>query len=250
MERTSEKSGWALVTGASRGIGRAIALQLAGDGYDVGFCYRQNADAAHEVEVAIGQLGRRVFHQPCNVADLTAVQAFVKSCEERLGDLEVLVNCAGIVRDNPLVLMKEEDWRAVVETNLDGVFNFCRSVVFNFMKRKGGVIVNISSVAGVYGSPSQSNYSATKAGIIGFSKALAKELAPYNVRVNVVAPGYIVTDMTANLSEKIKKKSLEAIPLQRFGEPRDVADLVSFLVSDRARYIVGQTIQVDGGISI
>ncbi len=242
--------GFALVTGASRGIGHAIALQLADDGYDIGFCYRQNVEAAREVERTIHKLGQRVFHQPCNVADFTAVQAFVTTCQENLGDLEVLVNCAGIVRDNPLLLMKEEDWNAVLETNLNSVFYFCRSVIFDFMKRKRGIIVNISSVAGVYGSATQSNYSAAKAGIIGFSKALAKELAPYNIRVNVVAPGYIVTDMTANLDEKIKKKALDAIPVRKFGEPHDVANLVSFLVSDRAQYIIGQTVQVDGGIAI
>jgi 3-oxoacyl-[acyl-carrier protein] reductase len=238
------------VTGASRGIGRAIARQLASDGYDIGFCYHQNIQAAQEVEQEISNWGRRVFHQPCDVTDFQAIQTFVRACAEHLGTLEVLVNCAGITRDNPLVLMAKEEWELVVNTNLSGNFHFCRSVVFDFMKRKRGVIVNISSVSGIFGNPTQSNYSAAKAGIIGFSKALAKELAPYSIRVNVVAPGFIRTDMTAGVSPKVQERVLKSIPLGYFGEPQDVADLVSFLVSDRAKYITGQTLQVDGGITL
>ncbi|MCI0729729.1 MAG: 3-oxoacyl-[acyl-carrier-protein] reductase [Chloroflexi bacterium] len=246
----SEDRGFALITGASRGIGRAIALHLADDGYDVAFCYRQDLEAARQVEAEALSRGRYVFHQPCDVADFQAVQAFVKACEEHFGTLEVLVNCAGIIRDNPLVLMGKEDWQSVMDTNLSGCFHFCRSAVFGFLKRKRGVIVNISSVSGVYGNPRQSNYSAAKAGIIGFSKSLAKELAPYNIRVNVVAPGYIQTDMTASVSPKVLEKVLQSIPMGRIGEPEDVAELVSFLVSNRAKYITGQTFQVDGGITL
>ncbi len=242
--------GLALVTGASRGIGRAIALQLASDGYDIGFCYRSHVEAACAVEREIAQRGRRVFHQPCDVGNFSAVEAFVHACEERLGKVEVLVNCAGIVRDNPLVLMTPEAWHAVVETNLTGTFNCCRNVVFGFMKRKQGVIVNVSSVAGVYGNPTQTNYSASKAGIIGFSRALAKELAAFHIRVNVVAPGFIQTDMTEGLDAKVHEKVLTAIPMRMLGQPEDVASAVSFLVSDRARYITGQTVQVDGCILI
>jgi 3-oxoacyl-[acyl-carrier protein] reductase len=146
--------------------------------------------------------------------------------------------------------MKEEDWRIVIDTNLNGYFNFCRHAVFNFMKRKRGVIINISSVSGVYGNATQSNYSAAKAGIIGFSKALTKELAPYNIRVNVVAPGFINTDMTASVSPKVQEKVLNSIPLRKFGEAKDVADAVSFLISEKAKYITGQVLQVDGGITI
>lgn len=242
--------GTAIVTGATRGIGWAVALQLAQDGYDIAFCYRQQADRAAELAQAISGYGRRVLHQACDVAQLAEVQMFVKTCEEQLGNLTVLVNSAGIVRDSPLVMMKEQDWHAVVETNLNGTFHICRSVIFPLMKQKRGVIINLSSVAGIYGSPTQTNYAATKAGIIGFSRSLAKEVAPYNIRVNVVAPGFIATDMTAGINEKRRKKYLEAIPLGTFGQPQDVADTVAFLVSERARYITGQTIQVDGGISL
>jgi len=238
----------AIVTGASRGIGRAIALQLACDGHDIAFCYRQSAAAAQEVAQKLLDQERRVFHRPCDVTDFQAVKAFVEASEAELGQVGVLINCAGIIRDNPLVLMKEEDWQLVIDTNLNGYFNFCRSVVFGFMKRKQGVIVNISSVSGVHGNPRQSNYSAAKAGIIGFSRALAKELATYNIRVNVVAPGFINTDMTASVTARVRDEALASIPLGRFGEIQDVADAVSFLVSDRAKYITGQVLQVDGGI--
>jgi 3-oxoacyl-[acyl-carrier protein] reductase len=240
----------AIVSGGSRGIGRATALALAEDGYDVAFCYRGDLEAAAVTEVELKERGAAVYHAPCDVADGAAVEDFVKAAEGRLGEVTVLVNSAGIVRDNPMVLMPPEDWSAVVDTNLTGTFNFCRTVAFRFMKRRAGVIVNLSSVAGVYGQASQTNYSAAKAGINGMSKALAKELAPYGVRVNVVAPGFIDTDMTAALPDKVRDKAKKLIPLRRFGAASDVADLVSFLVSDRAGYITGQVVQVDGGIVI
>ncbi len=238
----------ALVTGASRGIGRAIALQLAQDGYDIAFCYRQASVSAAKLEDEIRKLNRQAFAQQCDVGDAAAIQNFIQSVEERLGPLTVVVNSAGIIKDNPLIMMDEVAWRDVINTNLDGVFNVCRHVIFGFMKRKRGCIVNISSVTGIYGNPTQTNYAASKAGIIGFSKALAKEVGSYGIRVNVVAPGLIATDMTAELDPHHVERFLSTIPLRRIGEVQDVADLVSFLVSDRARYITGQTIQVDGGI--
>jgi 3-oxoacyl-[acyl-carrier protein] reductase len=240
----------ALVTGGSRGIGRAVALQLAKDGYDISFCYRRATDAALEVEREILQLGRHVYQQQCDVADLTAVRAFVQATEEKLGPPEVVINSAGIIKDNPLVLMEEESWQAVIATNLDGVFNVCRSTVFNLMKRKSGCIINISSVAGVYGYATQTNYSASKAGVIGFSKALAKELGAMGVRVNVVAPGAIETEIIKDVDPKMMEKIIASIPLRRIGQAQEVADLISFLVSKRASYITGQVIQVDGGIVI
>ncbi|MCE6995137.1 3-oxoacyl-[acyl-carrier-protein] reductase [Saccharothrix sp. S26] len=240
----------AIVTGGSRGIGRATALALADDGFDIAFCYRGGVAAAAETEAALRERGVAVYQAPCDVADAEAVEAFVKAAEEELGEVDALVNSAGIVRDNPMVLMPHADWNAVIDTNLTGTFNFCRTVAFGFMKRRSGAIVNLSSVAGVYGTASQTNYSAAKAGINGMSRALAKELAPYGVRVNVVAPGFIETDMTAELPDKVRDKAKKTIPMRRFGEASDVADLVSFLVSEKAGYITGQVLQVDGGIVI
>jgi 3-oxoacyl-[acyl-carrier protein] reductase len=238
----------ALVTGASRGIGKAIALQLAKDGFDIAFCYKQASTAAELVKYEIEKLGPRVFMQECDISDFTATQDFVKSVEENIGPLKVIVNNAGIIRDKPLALMSQEDWHNVIKTNLDGVFNICRAAVFKLMKQKEGCIINISSVAGIYGNISQTNYSASKAGVNAFSKTLAKEVGPYGIRVNVVAPGFIKTDMTEGLNSKVIDKIIPNIPLQRAGEVQEVAELVSFLASERARYITGQIIQIDGGI--
>jgi 3-oxoacyl-[acyl-carrier protein] reductase len=239
-----------LVTGGSRGIGSAIAIRLAGEGFDVAFNYRTPSPAAEATAEAVRRQGAQCYHAACDVADAESAKAFIKAAEEEIGQIDTLVNSAGIVRDNPMVLMSAEDWNSVIDTNLTGTFNFCQALVFGLMKRKSGTIVNLSSVAGVYGNKSQTNYSAAKAGINGMSKALAKEVASYGIRVNVVAPGFIETDMTAALTGKTRDKALGLVPMKRFGQAADVADLVSFLVSDKAAYITGQVIQVDGGITI
>ncbi|WP_086839101.1 3-oxoacyl-[acyl-carrier-protein] reductase [Amycolatopsis kentuckyensis] len=241
-------SGVALVSGGSRGIGRAVAMRLAGDGFDVSFCYRADEDAAREVEKELAGRGVRVLAERADVADAAAVRAWVARTERELGPVAVAVTSAGITRDQPLVRMPDEDWKAVLETNLDGVYHVSRSVVFGMMKRKAGTVIAISSIAGVHGAAGQTNYSASKAGTIGFCKALAKEVGRYGVRVNVVAPGFIDTDMVAVLDERTRERALADIPLRRFGTPGEVADLAGFLASDQARYITGSVLHVDGGL--
>ena len=237
----------ALVTGASRGLGRAIALRLARDGARVGVNYQRNEAAAQETIQAITALGGDAVPFQADVADRAAVEGMVATLLKRWGRVDVLVNNAGITRDNLLLRMKEDDWDAVLSTNLRGAY-LCAKAVVRPMLRTGGRIINVSSVVGQTGNPGQANYAAAKAGLIGFTMALAREVASRKITVNAVAPGYITTDMTAPLTAEQRQRLLDLIPLGRLGEPDDVAELVAFLASDRAAYITGQTIRVDGGM--
>jgi 3-oxoacyl-[acyl-carrier protein] reductase len=240
----------ALVSGGSRGIGRAVVRRLAEDGHDISFCYRDDEEAANTVVKEVTELGRRVLAVRADVTDADAVRAWITRTGAELGDLDVVVTSAGITRDNPLGLMTDADWQQVVRTNLDGVFNVCRPAVFGMMKRRSGTVITLSSISGVYGNPAQTNYSAAKSGIIGFTKALAKEVGRFGVRANTVAPGMIHTDMTDELPEARRTALLGGIPLGRFGAPEEVADLVAFLASERAAYITGSVLEIHGGLVV
>ena len=238
----------ALVTGGSRGIGRAIALRLAEEGAKVAINYAGNQTAAEEVKAIIEQHGGTAMIVQTDVSDSVAAAEMVARVHEELGGLDILVNNAGITRDTLLVRMKDEDFDAVINTNLKGIYA-CTKAAAKFMtKQRSGRIVNLSSVVGEIGNIGQTNYAAAKAGVIGFSKAAAKELAARHVTVNVVAPGFIDTDMTAVLKDSIREKLIEGIPLGALGKPEHVADAVLFLVSDAASYITGQVLNVDGGM--
>jgi 3-oxoacyl-[acyl-carrier protein] reductase len=231
----------ALVTGGSRGIGRAIALELARAGADVTLSYRSGKDEAEEVAREAG--GRAV---EADVADPEQARNLVDAA----GDLDLLVNNAGVTRDGLIARMPDEDWRAVIETNLSGVFHTCRAATRGMMKRRSGSIVNISSIVGLHGNPGQTNYSASKAGIIGFTKALARELGTRGVRANVVAPGYVDTRLTQVIAEEMRELMLANTPLGRFGKPEDVAGAVRFLCSEEASFITGEVLLVDGGMGM
>jgi 3-oxoacyl-[acyl-carrier protein] reductase len=240
----------ALVTGGTRGIGRSIVLALCKEGADCAFTYAGNQQAAESLVEEVHRLGRRALPIQLDVRDFEGSIKLIDSIKKEFGRLDILVNNAGITRDKSLMMMSKDDWSAVIDTNLTGVFNTTRACIITFLKQKRGDIVNISSVSGIHPLPGQCNYAAAKAGVIGFTKALAKEVAPYNIRVNAVAPGFIDTEMTAELSQQLKDKFMNKVPLQRFGTAEEVAQAVLFLLSDASQYITGQTLQLDGGLGI
>ncbi|CAL27764.1 3-oxoacyl-[acyl-carrier-protein] reductase [Staphylococcus carnosus] len=238
----------ALVTGASRGIGRSIALQLADEGYNVAVNYAGNKEKAEAVVEEIKGKGVEAFAIQANVANPDEVKDMIQEVVSQFGSLDVLVNNAGITRDNLLMRMKEQEWDDVIDTNLKGVFNCIQKATRQMMKQRSGAIINLTSVVGAVGNPGQANYVATKAGVIGLTKTAARELASRGITVNAVAPGFIVSDMTDALSDELKDQMKSQIPLGRFGEDTDIANTVAFLASDKAKYITGQTIHVNGGM--
>ncbi|MGX9133631.1 3-oxoacyl-[acyl-carrier-protein] reductase [Rummeliibacillus sp. JY-2-4R] len=238
----------AVVTGASRGIGRAIALHLAELGAKVVVNYSGSQEKAEAVVAEIQSNGGTAIAVQADVSDADAVSALMKATIDTYGSLDILVNNAGITRDNLLMRMKEEDWDAVMNTNLKGVFLCTKAVTRQMMKQRAGRIVNIASIVGVAGNAGQANYVAAKAGVIGLTKTSAKELAARNIFVNAVAPGFIDTEMTEELPEEIKAQMLTQIPLAKLGKPEDVAKVVAFLASDDSSYMTGQTLHVDGGM--
>ncbi|MDD5027694.1 MAG: 3-oxoacyl-[acyl-carrier-protein] reductase [Candidatus Omnitrophica bacterium] len=240
----------AIITGGSRGIGRALVLMLAQEGADVAFTYAKSVQEAEALSLEVKKLGRKVLALQMDVADFDKAKELVEKVKENLGSLDILVNNAGIIRDKALMMMTKDDWREVIDTNLNGTFNVTRNAIVTFLKQKSGLIVNITSVSGVAGMSRQTNYAASKAGIIGFTKSLAKEVAPYNIRVNAVAPGFIETDMISGLKDEFREGLKKKIPLSRLGRVEDVAAAVKFLLSEAADFITGQTVIVDGGLFI
>ena len=240
----------AVVTGGSRGLGRAVCLELAAGGANVVLCYAGNEAAANETVAACEALGARAVAVRCDVADSAQVKTLMDTALQTFGRIDILVNNAGITRDGLLMMMKEDDFDAVIDTNLKGAFLCMKAVARQMMKQRYGRIVNLSSVVGLRGNAGQVNYAASKAGVIGMTKSLAKELASRGVTVNAVAPGFMETDMTAAMPEAAKTATLAAIPMGRMGAAEDVAKTVAFLASEEAGYITGQVIAVDGGMSM
>lgn len=240
----------ALVTGASRGIGREIAITLAKEGAAVIINYNGSKERAEEVKNTIEGLGGKASLYQCNVSDFAACEAMVKDTVKEYGHVDILVNNAGITRDNLIMKMKEEDFDVVLNINLKGTFNTIRHLSRQMLKQRSGKIINISSVSGILGNAGQANYTASKAGVIGLTKTMARELCSRGITVNAVAPGFVDTEMTEVLSDEVKEAACKQIPLGRFGKPADIANMVAFLASEKADYITGQVISVDGGMNI
>ena len=248
MDKFKEKI--VIISGGSRGIGRAICLAFAKEKANIVFTYNKSADEALKLAKELTGLGVEVLSLQADVRDYNQCRQVIENTLKKFNRIDILINNAGIVRDKSLMMMLQEDWKDVIETNLGGVFNMTRAAITTLLKQKNGCIINMSSVSGVAGIARQTNYSASKAGIIGFSRSLAKEVAAYNIRVNVVCPGFINTDMVNSLTDNIKKGILEAIPTKRLGEPEEVANVCLFLASEQANYITGETIKIDGGLTL
>lgn len=238
----------AIVTGGTRGIGREIARSLAENGANIAINYRKYNDEIKSLVEELKSFGVEVLALKCDVSNEKEVDAFIKEVKDNFGSVDILVNNAGITKDGLLLRMSEEDFNEVIDVNLKGTFNMTKSVSSAMVRQRYGKIINISSVVGVAGNAGQSNYAASKAGVIGFSKSVARELASRNINVNVIAPGYINTDMTSGLPDKVKEEVLKTIPMKKIGEPKEIANLVLFLSSNLSNYITGQVINVDGGM--
>ncbi len=238
------------MTGGTRGIGRAVVLALAREGADCVFTFARNAAQADSLSQEVGEMGRRSLPVQRDVRDFEGARLLVEEIKKTFGGLHILVNNAGITRDKSLMMMSKEDWADVIDSDLTGVFNTTRACIITFLKQKSGNIINISSVSGIHPLPGQTNYAAAKAGVIGFTRSLAKEVAPYNIRVNAVAPGFIDTDMTEHLNKAYRERLTASIPSGRFGSPEEVARVVLFLASDASAYITGEVFQIDGGLGL
>lgn len=248
MEELKAKT--AIITGGSRGIGKACVLAFAKEGANVVFTYSKSKKEADDVLAAIKKIGANALSIQADVRDYNQCRVVVEKTLEKFKELDIVLNNAGITKDKALMMMTLEDWKDVIDTNLTGTFNMTRATITTLLKQKKGCIINMSSVSGITGLPRQTNYSASKAGIIGFSKALAKEVAAYNIRVNTVCPGFINTEIVASLHENIKKDILNTIPVKRLGEVDEVASLCVFLASDKANYMTGEVVKIDGGLTI
>ncbi|MCG8549040.1 MAG: 3-oxoacyl-[acyl-carrier-protein] reductase [Desulfobacterales bacterium] len=237
-----------IITGGTKGIGKACCMAFAKLGYNIVFTYITDEEQAFQCAETIKELGGSGVPVRADIKDIKHCREVVNTAKSKFGHIDTLVNNAGITQDVVLFMMKETEWEDVINTNLNGTFNMCKSVITSFLKQKSGCIINMSSVAGLSGVAGQTNYCTSKAGIIGFTKSLAKELGAYEIRVNAICPGFIETGMTEQLKENIKEDALKSIPFKRFGRPDEVASLCVFLASEQAQYITGETIKIDGGL--